>query len=148
MSGNQNAIARDHNLLFGVIAVQLHFISPADLARAAAVWATEPDQDLGNILEGMGLLNDDKRSVINQLLELKVEDHGGDPSATLASMGGDRAVHESFAASIAISDEKIAASLQSFGGHAHDVPEHEAPAAGPSARCWWRLTNTSAGRSP
>lgn len=48
---------RDRNLLFGVIAVQMRFLQPADLAFAAAQWAIDPNQDLGTVQVTMGLID-------------------------------------------------------------------------------------------
>ncbi len=88
--------ARDRNLLFGVIAVQLHFIQPVDLAKAAAVWATKTQRDLGQILVDMKLIKASDKAVIDQLIFQKISMHGGDVAGTLASFGGGRAVAESF----------------------------------------------------
>ncbi len=121
------APARDRNLLFGVIAVQLHFITPVDLAKAAAVWATDMERDLHSVLVELGLLGEDKAKVIKDLLALQIKEHQGDASATLKSFGGRRAVEESFAASLAPSGPEVQASLQSFGGGVKDISVKQGP---------------------
>jgi hypothetical protein len=40
------SMKRDHNLLFGVFAVQLNKVSPAQLMDAAGAWATDPSRDI------------------------------------------------------------------------------------------------------
>jgi len=106
MTGDkQTRATRDRNLLFGVIAVQMRFIQPVDLAKAAAQWAVEPDKDLGAVMIEIGLLEEKQRRVIEDMLELQIEEHDGNPSATLQSFGGNRSIHESFAASVAAKED-------------------------------------------
>ncbi len=112
--------ARDWNLLFGVIAVQLRFITPSELSKAAAAWATEPEKELGAVLLDMGYIREPDKSLIDRLLERQVGVHAGDTSETLKSFGGARAVHESFAGSIAVNDKGVEASLHSLGGKPGD----------------------------
>ena len=105
---------QDRTLLFGVLAVQFRFIQPQDLAKSAAVWATEPSKELGAVLVELGLLKKEDQAVINQLLDRQISAHHGDVHATLMTFGGERAVHESFAASILVQQDKVV--LASFGG--------------------------------
>ncbi len=95
--------ARDRNLLLGVIAVQLSFISPSQLASAAAMWANDGASDLGKILLELSFLSPKNLEVIEKLLENRLEAHGEDPAKALASIGGDGAVRASFAGA----EEKI-----------------------------------------
>jgi len=139
MGEDSRKIARDRNLLFGVTAVQMRFIKPVDLARAAGLWASDPEKDLGGVLIEMGLIKEENQTVINMLLDQQIGLHNGDASATLASLGGDRAVHESFAASVAPVDDKGESTLSfvgeeglgSFGGRAEGkVRDSEGPTPG------------------
>lgn len=111
-----NREVRDRNLLFGVIAVQMHFIEPADLARAAAVFVTDQSRDLGSVLEDLKLIQPEDRRLIDALLARKLEDHQGNASATLASFGGRNAIEQSFSGSIVVHTNDVALAFKSFGG--------------------------------
>lgn len=130
MPKDKSIMVRDRGLLFGVLAVQLKFISPRQLAEGAAIWATHPADDLGKVLVEKGYLSELNRSLIEPLIEAEVKGHGGDVSATLHSFGGAGAVHESFAASLAADDETGGISLCSFGGKGFPMPEKEGPYRG------------------
>ncbi len=103
----------DRNLLFGVMAVQLKFVTPQDLMLAAAAWAVNRDATLKEHLLEKGLITDRVCNMIEGLLEEQVAAHDGNVHKTLQSFGGDRAVHESFAASSVIFEK---GALDSFGG--------------------------------
>lgn len=106
-------MAEDRNLLFGVMAVQLKFISPQSLMEAAAGWAVHKKNPLKDYLVEVGLITAEAAGMIEALLEEQVKIHSGDVRATLASFGGERAVQESFAASsVLVAGNK----LESFGG--------------------------------
>jgi len=119
---------RDRNLLFGVIAVQMRFILPADLARAAAQWAVDVDKGLGEVLIDMGLIEEKARGLVQGMLDFQIKHHDGNASATLASFGGNLAVHESFAASIVAVEEKGESTL--IFTEEDEVRESEGPALG------------------
>lgn len=135
---------RDLNLLFGVMAVQLRFIKPSDLARAAALWAAAPEKEIGSVLVDMGLLDPDKKEEIDRVIAMQLRDHEGDASSALASFGGGRAVQESFAASIVVHEESVGAPLESFGGDA--VPKKDGPAPGQRLDDTERITLEHPGR--
>lgn len=107
--------ARDRNLLLGVIAVQLKYVSAQQLAAAAGAWASETSSDLGQVMVELGFINETNLELLNKLLESKIEEHGGDANATLASFGGEQAVHESFAASIQVTEDGIEQSVIDLG---------------------------------
>lgn len=106
---------RDRNLLFGVLAVQLHYVNPQQLVEASAKWAVKQGESLGNILEDLGHISNENRELIEKLLDSQVKEHNGDINATFQSFGGERAVHETFAGSIVL-EKDGGVSLVSFGG--------------------------------
>lgn len=133
---------RDRNLLFGVLAVQLKHIAPADLSRAAAVWAAEDDKDLGSVLVELGSMDENSRALIENLLGERVKAHGGDASKTLGSLGGAAAVDASFAGTITFDEQNPECTLMcegppdegtlmSFGGQ--EATPGIAPSMGPTA---------------
>ena len=107
-------MSEDTNLLFGILAVQLKFITPQDLMESAAAWAVNREIPLKNYLMERGHISEKIVDMIDGLLEEQVAAHKGDVKATLASFGGGRAVQESFAASSVLM--QTSAGLESFGG--------------------------------
>ncbi|MCD6118770.1 protein kinase [bacterium] len=95
----------EKNLLFGIIAVQLRFVTPKQLVSAGSVWASAQDRDLGEILEEQGNISPEDRQLISQLIERQIENHGGDASLLLNSFGGAQAIHESFCGSVVFDSE-------------------------------------------
>jgi len=91
---------RDRNLLFGVMAVQLRRITPAQLVEVAAAWATDPTHDLAERLVGSGALSASDRELLERLVGEAVAVHGGDVAATLSLLGGDEEVRRSFGGAV------------------------------------------------
>jgi len=118
----------ERSLLFGVISVQLRYISSEQLSRASDIWSRDPNTSLPDVIVEQGLLTDEKRDEIMELVEKRIGEHGGNPGATLASFGGEMAVHESFAASVAVSRAADDSILVSFGGeYSPTVAREEKP---------------------
>jgi eukaryotic-like serine/threonine-protein kinase len=99
----------DRQLLFGVLALQLDFISVDQFAEVCTVWATRKDRSLPDLLAERGWLKPQDLSDIDRLVARKLERHGGDVAASLREAGADARVLASLAS---ISDEDI---LRSFG---------------------------------
>jgi serine/threonine-protein kinase len=116
---------QDRNLLFGVLAVQLRFLTPQQLMEAAAAWATHQTEPLRKFLIASGALSEKRCEMIDGLIDEQIQAHQGDVHATLMSLGGKRAVHESFAASLVVEEDRV--KLASFGG---DTPREKVEAAG------------------
>jgi eukaryotic-like serine/threonine-protein kinase len=113
---NDPGAGRDRNLLFGVIAVQLQLISAQDLASAAAAWATEPGTELGAVLIKLGLLDEKKRRMIEQMLELQVREHDDDAGQTLRTLSFDPAYAPGVEAVLQSLPAPDGGTLHSFGG--------------------------------
>ena len=90
----------DRNLLFGVLAVQLRRVTPAQLIEVAAAWAAEPSLDLATRLVNTGLISEKDRDLILGFVDQAVQAHGGDTKATLSAFGGEEQIHQSFGGSI------------------------------------------------
>ena len=68
----------DRNLLFGVLALQMDFISRESLIAAMNAWVLEKQRPLGDILVDQGRLGANRRSLISALVEEHVALHHGD----------------------------------------------------------------------
>lgn len=96
---------RDQNLLFGIFAVQLKKISPTQLVDEAGAWATDPAKDLPERLVASGALTEKDRNFIDRLVAEAIEAYHGDAHATLASVGGEEQVNQTFRGSILLTKE-------------------------------------------
>jgi eukaryotic-like serine/threonine-protein kinase len=107
---------RERNLLFGVLAVQLQFITPQDLAAASAAWVDDPGRELSEVLVRMGFITEERRAVITQVMELKLREPRAKAHDTLASFGGNEPAAASFNFSTTTSGADGKEALFSFGG--------------------------------
>lgn len=99
--GNQ-LMTRDHNLLFGVFAVQLGKVRPDTLMKAAAAWAVEPSKALPEQLVDANAISPSDRDLIRRLVDEAVAAHGGDVAKTLDNFGGEEQVHHTYRGSIVL----------------------------------------------
>ena len=83
----------DRQLLFGVLALQMDFISAEQFAEACTVWASRKDKDLAQLMTERGWLQPQDLQDIDRLLARKVERHSGDVSASLREVSGDPRVY-------------------------------------------------------
>ncbi|MBI2422947.1 MAG: protein kinase [Candidatus Hydrogenedentes bacterium] len=91
---------RDRNLLFGVFAVRLKGIAPQDLMDAAAQWALDPGRDISERLVEARIITAQDREVLLQLVDGAIQAHEGRSKDALASLGGMKAVEDSFMGSL------------------------------------------------
>jgi formylglycine-generating enzyme required for sulfatase activity/tRNA A-37 threonylcarbamoyl transferase component Bud32 len=87
----------DHNLLFGVLALQMDFIGRDDLISAMNAWVLDKAHSLGEILLAMGRLTDDEDALLTALVRKHLEKHHGDPEKSLAALHPDAAVRAELA---------------------------------------------------
>src|SRR4051812_14139584 len=78
--------AADRNLLFGVLALQMDFVTRDALVRAMHAWVLDKAKPLGQVLVEQGRLREDAHLLLEALVEKHLEMHGGDPQKSLASV--------------------------------------------------------------
>src|SRR4051812_24124851 len=100
--------AADRNLLFGILALQLDFITRDALVAAMNAWVLDKARPLGQILEERGALGGDNHQLLETLVRKHLEAHGGDPHKSLASVGSLGTVREELRS---ITDPDLHASL-------------------------------------
>ncbi|HDS09544.1 MAG TPA: serine/threonine protein kinase, partial [Firmicutes bacterium] len=110
---------QDKNLLFGVIAVQMGFVTRKQMMDCAAIWVTEQEKLLVDILEDRGYLKKDKRIILEQMVKLQIEANNDKIEDALNSLGGQESVHNTFAGSIVVTDSGEV--LPSMGGTAEST---------------------------
>ncbi len=86
MSGNAKA-GDEKSLLFGVIAVEMKYISQEQLARVLAS-ESEGSESIGAILLRQGHINEEQEKQIRDEVEAQLNAHQGDAHASLAAFGG------------------------------------------------------------
>ena len=109
----------DRNLLFGVLALQADLIDTRQFIEACTLWTARKDASLADLLMERGWIVAEDRSHVEYLLERKLQRHGGDARAGLASVDGE--IKRSLAA---LGDADIHRSLASLP---------EADGSGPTA---------------
>jgi serine/threonine-protein kinase len=78
--------AADRNLLFGVLALQLDFISRDQLIAAMNAWVLDKHKPLGQILQEQRALRADDREALELLVARHLERHGQEPQRSLAAL--------------------------------------------------------------
>lgn len=84
----------DRNLLFGIFAVQLRKVTPAQLVETAAAWTMDPSKDLSQRLIEAQIINESDRDRINMYVNDAVAAHEGDPVAALSSLDAAHRAHD------------------------------------------------------
>jgi serine/threonine-protein kinase len=76
----------DCGRLFGTLALQLDFITPLALEQGMNTCRRDPGKPLGQVLLEQGALRGDAKLLLDALLQLHLEIHGGDAQKSLASL--------------------------------------------------------------
>jgi serine/threonine-protein kinase len=103
-------MAADRNLLFGLLALQNGIISQIQLVAAFQGWTLDKSKSLADHLESRGDLTAAKRALLEGLVAVHLEAHGGDVEKSLAAISAGKSAQESLAR---IRDPQIQASLGS-----------------------------------
>src|SRR5438132_4504796 len=87
MSGSTpSRSSADRNLLFGILALQMDFISRDALIAAMHAWVLDKAKPLGQIMVEQGTLTPRARDKLEAVVELHLEMHGNDPQKSLAAV--------------------------------------------------------------
>src|SRR5262252_9091206 len=84
----------DRNLLFGILALQMDFISRDALIDAMHAWVLDKAKPLGQILLEQGHLNPQHLALLEPLVQAHIEAHGNDPQQSLASLSSVSSVRD------------------------------------------------------
>jgi PAS domain S-box-containing protein len=108
----------DRNLLFAVLALQADLIDSREFVEACSLWTSRKNVPIAELLIERGWIQPADRVHVDYLLERKLQKHGGNTRASLASVSND--VKRSLAA---LEDTDIQCSLA-------DIPEADASESG------------------
>ena len=86
--------AADRNLLFGILALQMDFVSRDALIAAMHAWVLDKAKPLGQILVEQGGLAPQEHALVEAVVHRHVHNHGGDPQRSLASISSIRSVRQ------------------------------------------------------
>lgn len=87
-------MSRDSDLLLGLLALQLNFISKDQLLEGAAVWMNNPGLDLGILFVERGQMKPSQHAAVMRLVEEQLKMNAGDPARSLVSLSMDRDVRD------------------------------------------------------
>src|SRR5271165_571334 len=76
----------DRNLLFGILALQMDFITRDALIAAMDTWVLEKDRPIGQVLQSQGALVEDDDRLLDSLVRRLLEKHGNDVQWSLAAV--------------------------------------------------------------
>jgi serine/threonine protein kinase len=108
-------MSADRNLLFGILALQMDFISRDALIDAMAAWVLNKAKPLGQILVEQGHLNPQHLALLEPLVQAHIQAHHNDPQQSLAALSSVSSVRDELAA---ISDDQLQESLLGVGVNA------------------------------
>ena len=80
------ATATDRNLLFGILALQMDFISRDALIRAMNAWVLEKSRSLGDILVEQQVLDPEHHALLTGLVQAHLKKHANDAEQSLAAV--------------------------------------------------------------
>jgi len=76
----------DYNLLFGILALQMDFVTREQLVAAMNAWVLEKSKSLGEILLRQKAFDKDERQLLEALVAKHLAKHGGDAERSLAAI--------------------------------------------------------------
>jgi ABC-type multidrug transport system ATPase subunit len=76
----------DQNLLFGVLALQLQFVTQHDLIDAMYAWVRDKGRSLGQILVQNGALPEDAQTLLDSLVQKHAAMNGGSAARSLLAL--------------------------------------------------------------
>jgi WD40 repeat protein len=113
----------DRNLLFGVLALQMDFISREALIKAVSAWIRDKAKPLAQILVEQGALPEARRALLEPLVEEHLRLHDDDAEKSLGSVSSLGSVREALAT---VADAEVQASLDHIGAAREDDSDRTA----------------------
>jgi tetratricopeptide (TPR) repeat protein/tRNA A-37 threonylcarbamoyl transferase component Bud32 len=109
----------DRNLIFGLLALQMDFLTGEQLLDALHAWMLRKTTPVGEILRERGWLNERRLELLQGMVEEHIAQHGGNAQASLAALRVDGAVRDELSR---IEDEQVQASVASLPPAPSGVP--------------------------
>ena len=113
----------DRNLLFGIVALQLDFVTRDQLIAGMHAWVLCKQRRLGDILVEHGALNADDRSMLEAMVDRHVQLHDDNPEKSLAGLNSSDSVRDKLQS---LTDDDVKGSLASVPAARDDDPDRTA----------------------
>jgi serine/threonine-protein kinase len=110
----------DRNLLFGILALQVNFISRDALIKGMNAWVLEKHRPLGEILGEQGALSPQRRDLLEAMLCEHLKVHDDDAQKSLAALWSVRSVRSDLAG---IADSDVQTTVGHMVGAAAEETE-------------------------
>ena len=104
----------DRNMLFGILALQMDFITRDQLVSAMQAWVFDKTQPLGKLLIKQATLDQDTHDLIEALVKKHLTQHGGDVAKSLAAVNSAAQVVEAREELEKVTDPDVQGSLIHF----------------------------------
>ncbi len=104
--------AADRNLLFGILALQMDFISRDQLVAALGSWVLAKQKPLAQVLEEQGVLSKSRRLLLEPLVNEHIAQHDNDPAKSLMAIGSASTLQHDLKQ---LADPEVQASLAPLG---------------------------------
>jgi serine/threonine protein kinase len=114
-SARSNSVS-DHNILFGMLALQMDLLSRDDLISALQKWMLDKSRRLDELLVETGVIDQTAQQVLLPLVELHVKQHEGDAKQSIAAIPAASEVIQELKSS-EDSDVRASVALVSTGDH-------------------------------
>ena len=85
-AGGQQETGSLGNVLFGIFALQMDFITREQLAAAMSDWARDRSRTIANILRDQGVISEPDCALLESVVERQLAKHGHDPEKSLAAI--------------------------------------------------------------
>ncbi len=131
----------DRDFLFGVIAVQLGQVTPAQVMAAASAYFSDRSRTIPERLLADGAVSADRHRMIQDIVATMLQAHGGDAQKAVESVGGQRAVFASFGGSVVVDAAGHASLAPATGGDAG--VDGDDPAVQPEAPGRYRFSDAA-----
>jgi eukaryotic-like serine/threonine-protein kinase len=107
----------DHDLLFGLIALQVGLIDQAQLVAAFQAWACDKARPLADHLCDRGSLDADGRAAVETMAAVHVKKHGGHAEQSLAAIPASRGAGEQLAS---LGDPELTVTIAKFASSSYE----------------------------
>ncbi len=97
-------MSAERELLFGVLAVQLNLVRSDQAMEAAAAWAVDRNRSMAGRLVEIGAISEERRRLVEKLVDEAVDAFDGDERKTLNTFGGDALLLKSFGGAVKLDE--------------------------------------------
>jgi len=118
MTDPDSRASADLDLLLGILAYQLDFVSRDQLLSAARQWSKDRSKSFDVLLIELEILTPSLRDLLLPLVKQHVADHNGDPANSLKALSSIGSLADDLRR---LGDDRIDATLSRVGGDAMDA---------------------------